>query len=92
MRKIGLILTAVIALATGGTLATRGLAAPTVVSSGLNSAIDDLDIVKKVQGGKDVLDNGPKGDTPISKPVIKCLKNCTTMQRKSKPKKVKNNK
>ena len=61
MRKIGLILTAVIALATGGTLATRGLAAPTVVSSGLNSAIDDLDIVKKVQGGKDVLDNGPKG-------------------------------
>ena len=92
MRKIGLILTAVIALATGGTLATRGLAAPTVVSSGLNSAIDDLDIVKKVQGGKDVLDNGPKGHTPISRPVIKCLKNCTTMQRKSKPKKVKNNK
>lgn len=92
MRKIGLILTAVIALAAGGTLATRGLAAPAVVPSGLNSAIDDLDIVKKVQGGKDVLDNGAKGDTPISRPVIKCLKNCTTMQRKSKPKKVKNNK
>jgi hypothetical protein len=92
MRKIGLILTAIIALAAGGTLATRGLAAPAVVPSGLNSAIDDLNIVKKVQGGKDVLDNGPKGDSPISKPVIKCLKNCTTMQRKSKPKKVKNNK
>ena len=61
MRKIGLILTAVIALAAGGTLAAHGLAAPAVVPSGLNSAIDDLNIVKKVQGGKDVLDNGPKG-------------------------------
>src|SRR6188768_3956294 len=85
MRKIGLILTAVIAHAAGGTLATRGLAAPAVVPSGLNSTIDDLNIVKKVQGGKDGLDNGPKGDTPISRPVKKCLKNCTTMQRKSKP-------
>ena len=49
MRRIGLTLTAAVALIAGGTLADRLQAAPIAAPEGLRAALGSLDIVEKAQ-------------------------------------------